>query len=95
LPPQGEAYKGVTDMAFTKVSYRRKLSDVREAILAYFVKWRHRPVLIGQISTELNCMLSEAEDFLAQLCEEGVIRELLPEEARKYGLQHGYVQVQK
>lgn len=78
-----------------KASYRRTTGDVKTPILAYFNAHPHRPVLIGQIATELKCSLSDAEAYLADLCDEGVVRELASQEALKFGVRHGYVKIQK
>lgn len=79
----------------TAESKRPPLCDVRELILAYFKKWAHRPVLTGQISLELRSFLDDAQRWLDELEAEEVIRQLTPEELKKYGLVHGYMLVKR
>lgn len=78
-----------------KASYRPTTSEVSGTILSYFLKHPHRPVLIGQVATELKCSLTEAERYLGDLCGQGEIRELPPQEALKFGVRHGYFKIQK
>lgn len=74
-------------------SPRPMVSHVKDRVLAYFNQKSlppERPVLTGQIAMELQCSLKEAESYLEELVDGGAIRELLPNEARTYGISHGY-----
>jgi hypothetical protein len=56
-----------------------------------------RPLLIGQATLALGPLwtLSETEGVLGKLVEEGILRELTPEERWKWDLAHGYVRCKK
>lgn len=78
-----------------KASHQPTTAEVKGVILTYFRRHPSRPVLIGQIATELKCPLSVAEGYLTDLCNEGEIQELTTAGAAKYGFRHGYLKIQK
>jgi predicted ArsR family transcriptional regulator len=85
-------------MSMFKASPKVTLDEVRAPILAYFARKTlrpRRPVLLGQIATELKCSLNIAEGYLQSLVEEGLIREMTPEETKDHGILHGFFLNQK
>lgn len=63
--------------------------DTRGAILEYFKRHLHRPVLIGQIALALKCSLVDAEAGIQALVDGGEVREVTPKEAERFGINYG------
>lgn len=85
-------------MSMFKATRKPTLEDVQGTILAYFARKTlrpQRPVLLGQIATELRCSLNDAEGYLQALVEEGLIREMTAEETKDHGILHGFFLIQK
>jgi hypothetical protein len=74
-------------------SHKKTLPDVRGEIVAFFKRNFHRPVFIGQVAITIGCSLADTEAFFDALCHEGTLRPLSPEEAKRAGIEHGFLLV--
>lgn len=53
---------------------------------------RDRPILIGEVSVMLGAWsLTETEDLLKDMVDDGSLREITPKEARRFSRTHGYL----
>lgn len=78
-------------MSIIKGSKKRDWETIRTDVFANFFKEKERPVLIGPVSMHLKCSLSEAEEVLERIREEGFIRLLTKAERFERNLHHAYV----
>lgn len=63
----------------------------REEILKLFNSSHYRAfVLIGEVAILAKCSLNDAETYLNELVEDGLIRLMTPQEAKGFGVRHGY-----
>lgn len=61
-------------------------NEAKERVLLFAAKKADRPILIGEVSMELRGVwsLAASEDLLKEMVGDGLLREVTPEESRRF-----------
>jgi len=61
-------------------------NEAKQKVLRFAAKKADRPILIGEVSMELRGLwsLAASEDLLKEMVDDGLLREVTPEESRQF-----------